>query len=167
MNNLDELFSVEEYYKRVVMPLSKKYRISKGKMVCPLHDDHDPSLGVIPSRNGNLIHCFGCNFWGNIVDFHKKLMRTHYKKYLSDDEALSDLCRIFGVEEKPDISSTTNDSSLKRELELSKAIEKFDIGDYRTMVLDGKREGRGIAYFNTITMMMISEVKGEQKDGNL
>ena len=37
-----------------------------GKIVCPFHDDHDPSLQLYD--NGSL-YCFGCQRGGTIYDF--------------------------------------------------------------------------------------------------
>ena len=35
--------------------------------LCPLHDDHQPSLLVDPNRN--LFYCYGCRHGGDIVRF--------------------------------------------------------------------------------------------------
>ena len=38
-------------------------------------------------------------------------------------------------------------------------MDSFDIGDFKYMVAEGKRQGKGIGYFNTLLMVMVNEVK--------
>src|ERR1700739_447581 len=40
--------------------------------LCPFHDDHTPSLNVVPSKR--FAHCFACGWNGNAIDF---LMQFH------------------------------------------------------------------------------------------
>jgi len=44
-------------------------RLSRGRWMglCPLHDDHDPSFLVDPSKN--LFYCYGCGFGGDVIRF--------------------------------------------------------------------------------------------------
>jgi DNA primase len=164
--NYGEYFPIVDYYRKVVMPKSKKYWVkSDKKMVCPLHDDVNPSMGIIYNSNGEEnYHCFGCNQWGDVVDLHKKVSRRLYKKYLSDEEALKDLCRLFNVSyEKVDINNSKKieDDDIRRELAIREAQDRFDISDFQRMFTEGKMKKKSVAYFNTITMMMVNELKGE------
>ena len=46
-------------------------------MVCPLHNDDQPSLGTIIDKDGvEIFHCFGCGQAGTVVDFAAKLNET-------------------------------------------------------------------------------------------
>jgi len=168
--NYKKYFPVREYYKKYIIPLdSSKFKETKDKMVCPLHNDHDPSLGTVNSKTeGEICHCFGCNFWGNIIELHQRINRKYYKKYLSDDEAKKDLCRLFNVDyDKLPIEDTSKvlDREIRQDMELNKALERFDIGDFNQLIVEGKRQRKGIAYFNTLMMTMLSEVKAtEQED---
>lgn len=168
--NYKEYFPIVEYYKKVVKPINKKFWIKSDKMmVCPLHDDINPSMGIIYDSEGKeLYHCFGCNRWGDVVDLHKKVSKRLLKKYLSEEEALKDLCRLFNVPyEKVDINNQkkVEDDDVRRELAIRDAIEKFDISDYRRMFTEGKMQKKPVGYFNTLTMMMVNEIKGENKVG--
>ena len=40
-----------------------------------------------------------------------------------------------------------------------KAFDDFDIGDYKYMISKGKKEKKGIAYYNTLMMIMTAKVK--------
>lgn len=169
-SSYSKYFPVLEYYHKFISPMNpKRYWIKQNKlMVCPIHNDHDPSLGVIRGKDGSeTVHCFGCNYVAkNIIIFHQDVVRIKQKRLISEEESLHELCEIFGV----DYSSLPNeliaysdvDKDLKREVELSEKLGKFDISDYRQLILEGKRKGKGIGYFNTLMMTMLNEVKEEE-----
>lgn len=163
-------FSVIDYYERFVIPLNpSRYKVKSDKMmVCPCHNDHDPSLGIVHTKDGELVHCFGCNFWGDIVKLHQRVNKRLLKKYLSEEEALKDLCRVMGVDynklpkESPEGEAVGSENAdLRQELELEKALDRFDLQDFKHMILEGKRNKKGVAYFNTLMMIMVNEVSKE------
>lgn len=160
-----DYFPIVEYYKKVVQPVNPShYRIKSDKMmVCPLHDDINPSMGVMNSKGDKeLFHCFGCNQWGDVVDLHIRVSRKLFKKYLSEEEAIKDLCRIFNVpfeKFEKELNMATLDADIKQEIALRDNMGKFDISDFREMYIKGKLNKKSVAYFNTITMMMVNELK--------
>lgn len=160
-----DYFPIVEYYRRVVIPVNpKRYWVKSDKMmVCPLHDDINPSMGIMLDTEGNeLYHCFGCNRWGNVVDLHKKVSRQLFRKYLSDEESLKDLCRIFSVpydEVSLPTKSESEDVDVRRDIAIREAMGKFDISDFRRMMTEGKVKKKRVAYFNTLTMIMVNEIK--------
>lgn len=163
MNSLGS-FSIVEYYKKYVIPIDpQNYWVKSDRMmVCPLHADINPSMGVIKGKDGvELYHCFGCNKWGNIVDLHKKVNRRLNHKYLSDEESLKDLCRIFNVEYTGFEEDTKGDDSedVRQEIAIRNAMDSFDISDFRQLFIDGKLKRKGIGYFNALTMTMVNEIK--------
>lgn len=159
-----DYFSILEYYRKVVQPTNRKYHTKGDKlMVCPLHNDHDPSIGIVLGKDGDeLFHCFGCGQWGNIVDLHVRVSKRLFNKYLSDEDALKDLCRIFNVDydklPKEDLNKDIN-IGVRQELALEKSIEKFDISDFKSMLMEGKLKGKGVGYFNTVLMIMIDSCR--------
>lgn len=169
--NYSEYFSILDYYKLFVQPINKKYFTKNDKMmVCPLHDDVNPSMGIIKTSGGKeLYHCFGCNSWGDIVDLHIKVSRRLKKRYLDRESALIELCKMFGVDyekvkskEQADIF----DKDIKVDNAMSAKEREFDFADFRNMITDGKLQGRKISYFNTLMIMMISSLKEGNKDGD-
>ena len=42
-------------------------------------------------------------------------------------------------------------------------VDKYDIQDFRQTLLDGKRQKKGIAYYNTAMIVMLGELKGINK----
>lgn len=157
-------FPVREYYSKYIVPINpNRYKDTSDKMVCPVHNDHDPSLGIVKSKTvGEVCHCFGCNYWGTVVELHQKVNIRHFKKYMSEEEALKDLCRIFGVDydklPKED-GLGSKDKGIRQEVALSEALEEFDIGDFGYLIRKGKMEGRGLAYYNALMMTMVDRVK--------
>lgn len=165
MVNYSKYFPIIEYYEKYVVPLNSRRYHTKGNkmMVCPLHDDHDPSLGIIfNKKRGEIFHCFGCGKWGDVVELHQGVVQRHKGIYMSYDEALRDLCRIFNISydeiPKPDKSDDAS-KEIMQEIALAEAIERFDVSDYRHLFIEGKRKKKSIAYFNTLTMVMVNELK--------
>lgn len=165
--NYNKFFPIEEYYSKVVIPINpQRYKIKSEKaFVCPVHNDHDPSLGLIHSKNGDICHCFGCNFWGDVVQLHQRVCKRHFKKYLSEEEAVQDLCRLFSVN-YDDIPKegleNIKDKGARQEVALNEAIENFDIGDFQRLIYEGKVQKRPIGYFNAVVMTMVDSCKEKE-----
>lgn len=164
--NYGDYFPIVEYYKRVVMPIDTQHYFLKGDkmMVCPLHDDVNPSMGIICSKEGKeLYHCFGCNSWGDVVDLHQKVTKRLRRRYISKEVALKELCDIFGVDHKL-VSKAEEESKADVEIRVSeemlRRIDTFDFADFRNMITDGKLKRKGIPYFNTLMLMMVDTLKG-------
>lgn len=166
--NYNSYFPIIEYYKKVVQPIdNQRYKVKSDKMfVCPLHDDHDPSLGLIESKNGDMVHCFGCGFWGDIVKLHKTFVRRQSRRVISDDEAIRELCGIFGEKyenvPKPENTEGSKDGGARKEVAVNEAVECFDIGDFYRLIQDGKRQKKSIGYFNAVVMTMVDSCRGEE-----
>lgn len=61
--------------------------------VCPFHDDHKPSMYVVPSKQ--IYHCFSCGAGGNALDFVINYFKMDFR------EALKFLADRAGVELTP------------------------------------------------------------------
>lgn len=162
--NYNKFFKPIDYYNKVVVPINPvKYKVKSDKMVvCPVHNDHDPSLGIISSDKGDLCHCFGCNFWGDVVQLHQEVSQKHFKRFMSEEEAVRDLCKIFNVnfDDVPKEGlSNIKDKGTRQEVALSEAIENFDIGDFQRLIYEGKVDKRPIGYFNAVVMTMVNSLK--------
>lgn len=169
--NYSKYFPIVEYYKRVVQPINPAhYRVKSDKMmVCPLHGDINPSMGVVVGSTGEQYHCFGCGKWGDVVDLHMKVSRRLLKKHLSEEESLKDLCRIFNVDYAALPNERVEEELSRSALQEKAIIEakgKFDYSDYNEMITEGKLKKKGVPYFNTLLMIMIGELKSkEARDG--
>lgn len=146
------------------MPVSRSYKIKSDKMmVCPLHDDINPSMGIVIGKSGEeLFHCFGCNRWGNIVKLHKGVSMRLFNKHLNDNDSLKELCSIFNVpfDTFSEVEENNSESSddIKIELAVKEGLNKFELYDFRRLMTEGKIKKKPIGYFNTITMMMVNEL---------
>ena len=165
-------FPIREYYIRVVMPIDKRFRVTKGgKFICCLHNDTDPSMGIIYSKKkGEIFHCFGCNSYGTVIDLHKKVSLKYFNKRLDDNGAIRSLCEIFGVdykslpkEDEYSINSE-KDRYIKKELAIKESLSKFDISDFRYKFIEGKMEGKGIPYFNSLLVTMIAQIINDKEN---
>ena len=163
-----KFFPILEYYRRVVEPMNPRRYKMKGEkmMVCPLHNDHDPSMGImLNKKRGEIFHCFGCGRWGDVVELNVGVRQRLQGIYMTYDESLRDLCRVFDVDydslPKPDINTDAS-KEIMQEIALTEAMERFDVSDYRELYLEGKRKKKSIAYFNTLTMIMVNEVKEDE-----
>src|ERR1700744_5744302 len=59
------------------------------KGLCPFHDDHRPSMAVVPQKQ--IFHCFVCGTGGDVFKF----VREYHK--LSNGEALRMLAQRAGI----------------------------------------------------------------------
>lgn len=77
-----------------------------SKIVCPFHDDVNPSLGIIPGTR--VFNCFGCHAHGGVVEFHTRLMGV------SIDQSIQSLAALYHLEE-PSSPTSDNSSHARRE----------------------------------------------------
>ena len=164
--NYSKYFPILDYYEKIVKPINPRhFKISSDKMMCPFHADKNPSLGIIRKKSGEEIgHCFGCHYVGDIVKIHQDITKNYMKRYIPPEESIKELCSIFGVDFNTipiDDYSTIEDRGTREEALLMQAMEDFDIGDFRYMLQQGKRENKSIVYFNTLLMMMIDKFKDD------
>ncbi len=61
--------------------------------LCPFHDDHKPSMYVVPAKQ--IYHCFSCGAGGNAIDF---VMNYHKMEFI---DALRFLADRSGLELTP------------------------------------------------------------------
>ncbi|MGH7243900.1 MAG: DNA primase [Phycisphaerales bacterium] len=74
-----------------VVALKPKGREYAG--LCPFHDDHNPSMAVVPHKQ--LFHCFVCGTGGDVFTFVRKFHKMEFR------EALEYLAQRAGIELKP------------------------------------------------------------------
>lgn len=57
------------------------FKVKGNKIICPFHDDKDPSLSLSDSKN--VFNCFGCSAKGDIVEFIRRLESAGIKQKTS------------------------------------------------------------------------------------
>lgn len=89
--------------------------------VCPFHNDHNPSMYVVPAKQ--IFHCFVCNAGGNAIDF---VMRFHGMGFR---ESLEMLASRAGIELKwarrAESESGLGESSKEQIVEANAAAMRF------------------------------------------
>lgn len=156
-------FPILDYYAKEVVPLGNKYRRKKkGLRVCPLHEDHDPSFGVINTSNrGEIYHCFGCNSYGDVINLHMRLRKMNTGIILDRESAKKELCQIFNIKyeslpkEEEDMSDYSEDRYVRRSKAIKEAIDSFNLDDYAYLVTEGKVNHKDLSYFNALMVRMM------------
>lgn len=97
--------NIADYYDKYVMQLDNKFKersLNGSRLViCPLHDDHDPSLGLINHRflkGVKIFHCFGCGTSGTVVRLHQLIEHKYNNRKLSDEDACKELADMFNID---------------------------------------------------------------------
>lgn len=166
MMRLEErIGTLEAYYSVVVSPLRERfsrYSFDKSKtVVCPLHDDNDPSLGVIVSRGKERFHCFGCGAWGTVVDFAERI-KHRYPDAGIGSNIEKHIFDALGIEPIGGIGEERKEHPLvtRRRL-IEKARKNFGVDDFREGVMDVVRGKEPVGKLDTliVTSMMSSVVE--------
>lgn len=125
-DNNEIIATVRDYYDRYVHPISSKFRtksLTKDKLViCPFHDDNDPSLGLIKDkqdREVEVFHCFGCGASGDIVRMHRRVEYLTKKRNITIEASAREVAEIYNI--------TIDELALSEELDLALARRERDI----------------------------------------
>lgn len=99
--------------------------------LCPFHDDHRPSMNVIPAKG--IFHCFVCGTGGDVFSFVRRFHKMEFR------EALEYLAQKFGVTLTPRARGGEAPSGVSRTdlLEANAAAARF----YRAVLID-EQHGR-------------------------
>lgn len=100
--------------------------------VCPFHDDHKPSMSVVPQKQ--IFHCFSCGAGGNAYDF---MMRFHGMDFRETIRQLADRAGITLTPFKPQqgdnaTDQPTTDANTSRD-DIARA-NAFALGFFRTIL---------------------------------
>ncbi|MFZ4576159.1 MAG: DNA primase, partial [Phycisphaerales bacterium] len=84
------------------------------KGLCPFHDDHNPSMAVVPHKG--IFHCFVCGAGGDSIAFVRRYLKMEFR------EALEFLAEKLGVQltprrressDRPEVAGTSRQDLLK------------------------------------------------------
>jgi len=93
--------------------LALKQRGREFLCVCPFHDDHKPSMYVVPAKQ--IYHCFSCGAGGNAIDF---VINYHKMDFLDALRFLADRSGLTLTPRRPQSAAAGADD---QEPELSRA----------------------------------------------
>ena len=96
--------NIPDYYDHYIKPLNSKFGDSSLNVsrtaICPLHDDTDPSMGLINHKflkGVRLFHCFGCNMVGTVVRLHQLIVEKYEKRQIDVKQSCEELARFFKI----------------------------------------------------------------------
>ena len=161
--------NIADYYDKVVMPLDNKFRersLNSSKLViCPLHDDHDPSLGLMKRRfpDGSYsFHCFGCGKSGTVIRLHQFVSMMYNNKELTVHEACTELCNLFGIP-IPNLEDIAEDDYeklfYKKFNELDRLEVKYTSKDFASDILAIRKKGVDLDLVNSACVKLIATKK--------
>lgn len=109
-----------------------KINMTDGKVICPFHDDHHPSM----SLKNNYFHCFACGCKGSTIDF---VLRARYgNNSLKFMDAVNEICEKFGYVPDEDDNIKINHPDLyAAKKKYSKDLENISKIFYYQLTLKG------------------------------
>ncbi len=159
--NGEKVISIQKYYKDFVAPLASKYSRydfdRSNTVVCPFHDDNDPSFGVIRGKDGvDHYHCFGCRVVGDFVDFYRGIQKIFKSRILTEEQAIIEIAKLYDIPLE-DLEVSNEEVTLNREQLLEKVKSKYTTSDFERDIRTGLLLSRPIAYYNAKLVKLISE----------
>ena len=138
--------SLVEYYDKSIGPLHLKYSEKSWRsvkvVVCPLHNDHDASFGIMKDRNNRDImryHCFGCGKSGNVVNLHQQMTQQRTGKTLTVLEAARELAAMYQIEIDEEALNAIDDSITTYYAERTTVTEDLVANKFRPTVRNYQR----------------------------
>ena len=90
VERIKSLAKIEEISEK--LGLNVVIRGKQKRVLWPFHDDHDPSMVLLPDSDPDHYHCFVCNAHGDVFELVKQLKNLSFKK------AVEWLTEILGLE---------------------------------------------------------------------
>lgn len=163
--------NIPDYYDKVVHKIQPKFSerslLVNRTVICPLHDDNDPSLGLMNHRHlkgVRLYHCFGCNSTGTIIRLHQRIVSKYEDRKLNDEQACYELAKMFNIP-LDGIEETKEEDFEKRYLrklaDIDSHMNDYTVKDYSNELLKLRKESKivDLKMVNKASIKMISTVK--------
>lgn len=169
--------NIPDYYDNYIAPLEGKFKQysfhNKGTstVVCPLHNDHDPSLGMMKDRRlpkVMLYHCLGCGAVGTVIRLHQRIQHKYYNREITIKQACVELCELFGIPVPTEDVFDSEDYSKRiqnRSMKVDKVARYYTEKDYARNILLLRKEavengGMNLNRLNSECVKMIATTKG-------
>lgn len=166
--------NIPDYYEKFVKPLDKRFAeynlYGSRTVICPLHDDTDPSFGLINHRflsGVKIYHCFGCGASGTIIRLHQLIQDIYHNKKLSDEEACKDLADLFNIpiNDFEEVDSDDYDSKYMQTLKKIDRLKKvYTIKTFSDTLLDiRKADMPSIEKLNALNIESVKMIATQKK----
>lgn len=128
---------IEKYYDERLgkaIPKFAKFRLSdRNTAICPVHEDNDPSMGVIKSKKGFIYHCFGCGSAGTVVELVKRVEFRHFNSRMTERQCAEFLADLFSLDlpavEDMEPERVGSKLRLRRE-RIMQASKRYSLSDF-------------------------------------
>lgn len=115
------------YFNTYVYPLDPgTFRRLSGNtrsVVCPLHDDTDPSFHYYKETNSYF--CFGCRDFGDVVRLHRRIQQIYHDRQISNEMSAWELVALYGLDiQEEEYEETPQDV-------YGKLMNSLDVGNLR------------------------------------
>lgn len=156
----EKVLSIQQYYMEFVAPRASKYSrydfSRSNTVVCPFHDDNDPSFGVIKGKDGvDRYHCFGCRVVGDFVDFYRGMERVFSSRTITEEQAISEIVSKYNIP-LGDLETSDKEVRLSREQQLEQLKSVYTVADFERDIRMGLLLDRPVAYYNAKLLELIS-----------
>lgn len=161
--------TIQDYYLLNITPLHEKfthYKLSPSQLaICPLHNDHDPSFGIIKRKfpeGSYSFHCFGCGKAGTVIRLHQLVSVMYNNKELTVNEACTELCSLFGIP-IPNLEEIADDDYeklfYKKYQELDRLGSGYSSKDFSNDILAVRKNGVTLDAINSACVKLIATKK--------
>lgn len=143
--------NIADYYDMYVAPKDERYAEhslnGENLVVCPLHADVNPSMGLIRHKHikgVQVFHCFGCHASGNIIRFHQRIESQFSHRELSEKDACMELAKMFDIptEDFDELDDDDFEGNYIRTLkELDSMKNRYSVQDFSYACRDLRKEG--------------------------
>lgn len=135
--------TVTDYYDRFIHKYDSKYQRSsftKDKLVlCPFHDDVNPSMGLIKDKNDKdveIFHCFGCGASGDVVRMHRRFVFISEHRNISIETASKEVAQIYGIEiNEKELEDQLKFLLGKREVEIEQSLGVYNFRSHSSNLM--------------------------------
>ena len=163
--------NIPDYYDKVVHKIEPKFAARSltvsRTVICPLHDDNDPSLGLMNHRHlkgVRFYNCFVCNSTGTIIRLHQRIVSKYEDRKINDEQACYELAKMFNIPLEG-IEETSEDDFEKRYIrkmmDIDTHLKDYTVRDYSNELLKLRKESQvvDLKQVNKASIKMIATVK--------
>lgn len=157
----EKVLSIQTLYKNLVSPQAPKFSRydfeRSNTVVCPFHDDNDPSFGVLKGKDGvDRYHCFGCGVVGNYLDFYRGMEKIFNGRTLSEEQAITEIAQRYNIPVE-ELTVDTEKVELTREQQLERFKDMYTVADYERDLRKGLLLEKPLPFYNLNLLKLISE----------
>lgn len=135
--------SPRNYYDRYIH-LHNQTFVDNRMIICPFHDDINPSMGTFYSKDMpgvELFHCFGCGLTGDAIKMHQ-LWQKKLGRYVSYSQATTEVANLYSIELPTSEAIGLLGDLENRSNELNAAINsnKMSLAEYSSRLTELKND---------------------------